>query len=751
MALRLGLSAPSSGASLLRPTGATQAAGSARSRALRVANQAGWQNPRETSPSRPVRVRAIAAPERIGALEEQQQQQRQQQAAPPPPPAVPPHQVRGAANAILPGPRTLPQDWRREAQERREALERLMQQETEEEGLQYLEQAVEAAEAEAAAAEAAVAAATAAVEERLQAQEAAEQEAQLRERLAQAAAATAATTSGRGQQHGAAPAATSQQQQQQQQQQQRAQLVPSTRRHRLGSRAKVPAAAAAGGRRGGAGAPAPPATVAAADMAAAATVRTWLLDCSSRRARGSRQPMAAAPAHGAVHAHGKPGGSRRLLRGPPAAAQPGQPPAAVAAVDGLSEETQADMQVLLNTRLQLSASRRCRKGRAKTLPADAMSSYFRSLGNTPVLGRAQEARLAGILQKGRQLEALASRLAGGQPGGAPGVDLGALAAAAGLRGAADAAQVLMNRREAKDLLMQYNVRLVINVAKRYANNGIDLGDLIPEGMVGLSKSLDRFEPSKGFKFSTYAHWWIRQSISRAVCDQSRDVRLPSHVCEILYRINRAVTTMMEQPDRDEPPGYDEIATEVGLPVQRVIQYLRLAKVGGGNAADRPASYLSGANLKEVSFADLQEQEGDDLGAEEEEIEAEERFACMRAVTDLMLGTLDKRERNILRMRYGLLNLRTGGEQLGGAGEGLVSDAGGDGGGATMSLGEVAVAYGLSKERIRQIEDKAMRALRKPWRMQLVRELSFGHRITPGSLSEWEAAQEQASKEGLFLS
>ncbi|KAL4425143.1 hypothetical protein ABPG77_008248 [Micractinium sp. CCAP 211/92] len=731
MALHLGVGAPNSGVLVHRTSGTAQAAGSARSRALRVASQAGWQNPRESSPSRPVRLRAIAAPERLGSPEQQQQRQQAAQL----PPAVPPHQVVGAANAILPGPRTLPQDWRREAEEQRKALERLMQQEAEEAGLQQLERTAEAAEPGASVVEEATAGAAAE-------EEVAAQQAQLHNQLSQTAA---APTSGRGQQHTAAPAAAMQQQQQQQQQQQRARLVPSTRRHRLGSRTKAQATVAGSGRRSvSAPPPSTPSAVAADDLSAAATVRTWLLDCSSRRARGSRQPMAAKAETDAAPARSRPRGGRRLLRGASSAAQPGQLPAAMAAVEGLSEETLADMQVLLNARLQLSNSRRCGKGRSKSLPADAMSSYFRALGNTPVLGREKEARLAGILQKGRELELLATKLAGGGP--RTSVDLGALAAAAGLSSAADAAQVLMNRREAKDLLMQHNVRLVINVAKRYANNGIDLGDLIPEGMVGLSKSLDRFEPSKGFKFSTYAHWWIRQSISRAVCDQSRDVRLPSHVCEILYRINRAINTMMEQPGRDEPPSYDEIAAEVGLPVQRVIQYLRLAKVGGGSNGERAASYLSGANLKEVTFADVHEQEGDDLGAEEEEIEAEERAACMRAVTDLMLGTLDKRERNILRMRYGLLNLHIGSAD---AGEGLVCDAG-DGGAATMSLGEVAVAYGLSKERIRQIEDKAMRALRKPWRMQLVRELSFGHRVTPGSLSEWQAAHEQALREGVFL-
>ncbi len=351
MALHLGVGAPNSGVLVHRTSGTAQAAGSARSRALRVASQAGWQNPRESSPSRPVRLRAIAAPERLGSPEQQQQRQQAAQL----PPAAPPHQVVGAANAILPGPRTLPQDWWREAEEQRKALERLMQQEAEEAGLQQLERTAEAAAASASVVEEATAGAAAE-------EEVAAQQAQLHNQISQSAA---APTSGRDQQHTAAPAAAMQQQQQQQQ---RARLVPSTRRHRLGSRTKTQATVAGSGRRSvSAPPPSTPSAVAADDLSAAATVRTWLLDCSSRRARGSRQPMAAKAETDAAPAHSRPRGGRRLLRGASSAAQPGQLPAAMAAVEGLSEETLADMQVLLNARLQLSNSRRCGKGRSKSL------------------------------------------------------------------------------------------------------------------------------------------------------------------------------------------------------------------------------------------------------------------------------------------------------------------------------------------------------------------------------------------------
>ncbi|EFN51063.1 hypothetical protein CHLNCDRAFT_33233 [Chlorella variabilis] len=285
--------------------------------------------------------------------------------------------------------------------------------------------------------------------------------------------------------------------------------------------------------------------------------------------------------------------------------------------------------------------------------------------------------------------------------------------------------------------MQYNVRLVINIAKRYVGNGIDIVDLIPEGLVGLSKSLDRFDASKGFKFSTYAHWWIRQSISRAVCDQARVVRLPSHVCETLYRINRAITSMTEQ--RDEMPSYEEIAAAVDLPVRRVIHYLRLSKLPGGaaSARDRPTQYLSGSSLKEVTYEALEDcAEDEDPGEEGEEEEAQHE--SIRQMTDLLLSTLEKRERNILRLRYGLLG-------WGPAAGGLSWDDNVDGG--SMSLGEVASAYGLSKERIRQIEDKAMRALRKPWRQQLAQEIKFGEPISPSNLSHLASAQQMATEEG----
>ncbi|PRW05909.1 RNA polymerase sigma factor [Chlorella sorokiniana] len=501
----------------------------------------------------------------------------------------------------------------------------------------------------------------------------------------------------------------------------------------------------------------------------ASLVTCWLHDCATRHTHGrTAATPAAAPTAPAASQVAAAASRRRLL-------QPSAQPA-VPGTGAVSEETCQDIMVLVEARAALRAGRRRKSGKPGVSPSvteNAMGHYMRSLGNTGVLGRAQEARLAAILQKGRALEELAARLAAQSTGSSSSsssassasAEAGSrteqlavsdeqLAAAAGLS-VAEVVQRRTNQREAKDLLMQHNTRLVINIAKRYTNSGVPLSDLIPEGMAGLSKSLDRFEPSRGFKFSTYSHWWIRQAISRAVCaaveyrwecirqaisravcDQARTVRLPGHICEQLARINRAASAMMEQSESDEFPSYDALAKEVGLPVNRVIHYLRLSRLPGGPATPGggPAAagaqpqangpWLYGSSMKELRPLgdELHDDPEDGWWGEEPEWEAEAAAEFVRGVVDVMLSTLDKRERNVLRLRYGLLGRQ---QLLGDGGDAEGSDA------ASMSLGEVAEAYGLSRERIRQIEDKALKALRKPWRQELVRKLAFAEACGSG--------------------
>jgi RNA polymerase sigma factor (sigma-70 family) len=251
-----------------------------------------------------------------------------------------------------------------------------------------------------------------------------------------------------------------------------------------------------------------------------------------------------------------------------------------------------------------------------------------------------------------------------------------------VRSTATVQQRLRNAALAKELLLQYNVKLVISVARQYADRGVEFSDLLPAGVGGLERAIDRFDAAKGFKFSTYAHWWIRQAVSRCVQDQSRVVRLPVNVYELLSKINKVATRLNSQPDRQKPATYSEIAKALDIPVAKVIQVVRVSREaksldmpidqsGGADAADSPA-------LVDTLEADL----GDTTE------NASQR--ALKEQVDLALKGLELRPRNILRYRYGLHHAL----------------------GRALTLNEVGDLYGLKGERVRQIEGVAMAMLKK---------------------------------------
>ena len=229
-----------------------------------------------------------------------------------------------------------------------------------------------------------------------------------------------------------------------------------------------------------------------------------------------------------------------------------------------------------------------------------------------------------------------------------------------------------NAKEAKSELVKANLRLVISIAKRYINRGLHFLDLIQEGNIGLMKAVDKFEYQRGYKFGTYATWWIRQAITRAIADQARTIRIPIHMIEIINKLNRTSRTLVQQNGRE--PTQEEIAEKMGVSLDKVQKVFKIAK--------RPVSLETPIG-----------EEGD--GRLEDFIEDKEVISPQDAAIrsnmakriQKVLSTLNEREEKILRMRFGI------GEKH------------------DHTLDEVGQYFELTRERIRQIEDKALRKLR----------------------------------------